>query len=338
MIITRTPYRISFFGGGTDYPAYYKEYGGAVLAASINRYCYINIRPLPPFFKHRHRISYSIIEEVEDIDQIRHPSVRECLRYVNAGDGLEIHHDGDLPARSGLGSSSSFTVGLLNGLLALRGKMISNTELAEAAIHVEQNMIKENVGSQDQIMAAFGGLNIISLGNGVPADHFQVKPLCIETSKGNELGNHLMLFFTGIFRNASEIAGEQIRRINKIKKELDEMHGLVDQAVKILSDSNRIEDFGRLLHENWLIKRSLSPMISTSQIDEIYKTARNAGAIGGKLLGAGAGGFMLFFVKPENHAQVKESLNLLNVPFSFDYTGSKILYYAPESTGVSVSH
>jgi D-glycero-alpha-D-manno-heptose-7-phosphate kinase len=330
MIISRTPFRISFFGGGTDYPVYYQENGGAVLATAINRYCYINLRYLPPFFEYNHRIVYRKIEMVNKIDEIQHLSVRECLRYMKVKNGLEIHHDGDLPARSGLGSSSSFTVGMLNALFALKGQLISKDYLAEAAIHVEQEMIRENVGSQDQTMAAFGGLNIVRF-NSQQGKHLQVQPVCLKSKKLEEFQNHLMLFFTGIVRTASDLAGEQIKKTSKKKSELSEMYSMVDIAADILSNGRDIKDFGLLLHETWQLKRSLTDRISNNIIDEIYDKARNAGAIGGKILGAGGGGFILFFVEQERQAQVKEALGLLHVPFNFEHEGSRIIYYKPES-------
>jgi D-glycero-alpha-D-manno-heptose-7-phosphate kinase len=328
MIITRTPFRISFFGGGTDYPAYYLENGGAVLATTINRYCYISVRFLPPFFDYKHRIVYSKTELVNDIEEIVHPSVRECLRYMQIGEGLEIHHDGDLPARTGLGSSSSFTVGFLNALHAFKGRLISKMDLSEIAIHVEQKMIKENVGSQDQTLAAFGGINIVRFCDDWN-HHICVDPLCLNQTRIEQLQNSLMLFFTGFVRFASNIAGEQIRQTPKKKKELFEMKSMVNEAAKILSEASEIDDFGRLLHEAWMLKRSLTNKISSEKIDDIYQTARSAGALGGKILGAGGGGFILFFVRPEDQSKVKEALGLLHVPFQFDYSGSEVIYYNP---------
>ena len=326
MIITRTPFRISFFGGGTDYPIYYKKNGGAVLAGTINKYCYITLRALPPFFDYKHRIVYSKSEFANEIDEIVHPSVRECLRYLDPREGLEIHHDGDLPARSGLGSSSAFTVGLLYALFAFHGKMVSKLELAEAAIHVEQNMIRENVGSQDQTMAAFGGFRKI-LFNGPTGQHLQILPLTVKKERIEDLEKNLMLFFTGFARNASEIAGEQIRETPNKKAELSEMMQKVDEASCILTGGGDIDDFGRLLHENWMIKRSLTDKITTPEIDDIYERARQSGAIGGKLLGAGSGGFMVFYVKPECRIKLKQNLGLLHVPFQFEYGGSQVIFY-----------
>jgi D-glycero-alpha-D-manno-heptose-7-phosphate kinase len=329
MIITRTPFRISFFGGGTDYPAYYRDCGGAVLAPTINRFCYITLRNLPPFFEYKHRIVYSRTELESTIDNIKHPSVRECLRYMNIRKGLEIHHDGDLPARSGLGSSSSFTVGLLLALNAHKGRMISKRDLAEAAIYVEQEMIRENVGSQDQTMAAFGGLNVVRFSSANDGKHIhQVEPLCLAQSRLDNLQNNLMLFFTGISRTASEVAGEQIAQTPQKKTELSNMQSMVEEAVKILN-SEDFDDFGRLLHEAWMIKRSLTSKISNSQIDDLYQTGLKSGATGGKILGAGGGGFLLFYVRPDYQIQLKEKLGLLHVPFRFDFSGSQIIFYDP---------
>ena len=329
MIISRTPFRISFFGGGTDYPAFYEENGGAVLSTSINKYCYVICRYLPPFFDYNYRIRYRKQEEVQSIQEIKHPSMRECLSFVDLDRGVEIQHNADLPAMSGLGSSSAFTVGLLNALQALKGKMTTKRQLALDAIHVEQDIIKENVGSQDQTIAAFGGLNKIEFGG---PQKITIHPVTIDQDKLDSLQNHLMLFFTGFPRNASEIAGEQIRKTAEKKTELKAMMEMVEEALNTLNGSpDRLNDFGKLLHETWKIKRSLTAHITNSSIDEIYEAGVEAGASGGKLLGAGGGGFILFFVKPELHYNVKEKLGkLLYVPFKFQNLGSQIIYYAPE--------
>ena len=328
MIISRTPFRISFFGGGTDYPVWYNEHGGAVLATSINKYCYITLRYLPSFFDHKHRIVYSKVETVKNISEIQHPSVRKTLRFMNWDRGVEIHHDADLPARTGLGSSSAFTVCLLNALYALKGKMVTKRQLALEAIHIEQDRIKENVGSQDQTTAAFGGFNKIGFGG---EQHIQVQPVTLNAEKLQLFQEHLMLFFTGFARTASEIAGEQIKKTPEKENELNRMFEMVDEAISILNGSSSdTTDFGRLMHETWMIKRSLTNKITTPQTDKIYDTAIKAGALGGKLLGAGGGGFILFFVEPENQHKVKEKLkNLLCVPFKFENLGSQIIYYAP---------
>lgn len=328
MIITRTPFRISFFGGGTDYPTWYQKHGGEVLSTSIDKYCYITCRHLPPFFDYKHRIVYSAIENVRHWDEIRHPAVRGVLSWANCSKGLEIHHDGDLPARSGLGSSSSFTVGLVHALAALKGNMVSKEQLARDAIHIEQNVIGESVGSQDQVAAAFGGFNRIEF---LRSGGFQVSPVIVKKKRLAELQKHLMLCFTGFSRIAAEVAQSKIANLAKRETELFRMREMVEEAVKILHGCSRpIEEFGDLLHQAWLAKKQLSEKVSTSEIDKIYDSAREAGAVGGKILGAGGGGFLLLFVKPENQPKVREALkNLVHVPFNFDESGSRVVLYQP---------
>jgi D-glycero-alpha-D-manno-heptose-7-phosphate kinase len=326
MIISRTPFRISFFGGGTDYPIWYKENSGSVLATTINKYCYITTRYLPPFFDHNSRIIYSKVEEVRRVDEIAHPAVRECLRYMNIDKGVELHHDGDLPARTGLGSSSSFTVGLLHALYALKGSMPTKRQLALEAIHLEQNVMKENVGSQDQVLAAFGGFNLIEFGG---PDQVRVQPVTLSAERLRDFQDRMILFFTGFSRTASEIAAEQVRNTPNKKEELKSLHQMVGRALEILNSKRDLSEFGKLLHESWLIKRGLSDKITTPRIDEIYTAARDTGALGGKLLGAGGGGFMLIFAPPESHARIKERLKkLLCVPFRFEGLGSQIIFYS----------
>jgi D-glycero-alpha-D-manno-heptose-7-phosphate kinase len=329
MIITRTPFRISFFGGGTDYPLWFRQHGGRVLATTINKYCYISCRHLPPFFEHKHRIIYSKIENVKRLDEIEHPAVKAVLEWANVERGLEIHHDGDLPARSGLGSSSSFTVGLVNALSALDGRYISKETLASSAIHIEQNLIQENVGSQDQISAAFGGFNRIEFQRD---GTFQVSPIILQKERLAELQDSLMLFFTGFSRIASEVAKSKIDNLKNRELELTRMQSMVDVAIQILQSTTApIDAFGELLHEGWRYKRRLSDKVSTPEIDDIYEQAREAGAIGGKLLGAGGGGFMLLFVKPELRQRVQESLrHLIHVPFQFENSGSRVALYQPD--------
>jgi D-glycero-alpha-D-manno-heptose-7-phosphate kinase len=325
VIISRTPFRISFFGGGTDYPAWFQENGGSVLSTTINKYCHISCRHLPPFFTNKHRIVWSRIETVGSVDEIQHPSVRECMRFVDVHDGLEIHHDGDLPARSGLGSSSSFTVGMLHALYGLRGRMPDKRQLARDAIHVEQNLIRENVGCQDQVAVAYGGLNRINFD---PTGEFSLLKIILKPERLEAFQNHLMLVFTGISRTASDIAGDKIRAVPEKKKELSALHGMVDEAVRILNGEGSLDDFGRLLHESWQFKRRLTEKVSTAHIDEIYERALKAGAIGGKLLGAGGGGFMLFFAAPERHDSIRAALDgLLHVPFRFETSGSHIIFH-----------
>ncbi|HEY9216154.1 MAG TPA: GHMP kinase [Ancylobacter sp.] len=328
MIITRTPFRISFFGGGTDYPRWFRNHGGAVLATTIDKYCYINCRRLPPFFEHKHRIVYSRIENVQTPDEIEHPAVRAVLNWAKVEEGVEVHHDGDLPARSGLGSSSSFTVGLVNALYALRGQMISKDELAQHAIHIEQDLIGENVGSQDQVSAAYGGLNRIDFHrNG----SFDVSPMVLRSERMHELHSHLMLCFTGVSRIASEVAKSKIDNLEKRQDELNCMQQMVDQASAILHGGDRpIAEFGRLLHEGWQYKRRISERVSTPFIDELYEAAMAAGAIGGKILGAGGGGFLLLFAAPERQAAIRERLaRLVHVPFNFENSGSRVVLYQP---------
>jgi len=325
MIISKTPFRISFFGGGTDYPAWYRKHGGAVLATAIDKYCYLSCRYLPPFFEHRIRIVYSKVESCHSIDEISHPSVRETLRFLNIDRGVEIHHDGDLPARSGMGSSSSFTVGLLNALYALKGQMPSKHQLAQESIYIEQEILKETVGSQDQMLAAYGGFNIIEFS---PNGEISVKPMTLTQERIEELNLHLMLFYTGITRTASNIAESYVNDIRNRVKQLRAMNGLMNESIDVLNTKNDIISFGELLHEAWQIKRSLSKRVSNSSVDEIYNLARSAGAIGGKLTGAGGGGFMLFFVPPQDQEKVRMKLNnLIHVPFKFEYSGSQIVFY-----------
>ncbi len=332
MIISKTPFRISFFGGGTDYPDWYHQHGGTVLAAGIDKYCYLSCRYLPPFFDHKYRIVYSNIENVKEISEIQHPSVRAVLDYQQCYKGLEIHHDGDLPARSGLGSSSSFTVGLLHAISALKGNHISQEELARQAIHVEQQLIGEQVGSQDQITAALGGFNRIRF---FQDGHFSAEPVILSNQRREELQDHLMLFFTGLQRNAPDIAKSKIENLNQRVDELTTMGAMVDEALAILSSEQRdIGEFGKLLDQSWQLKRTLSHKVSTPMIDELYHAAKQAGALGGKLLGAGGGGFFLLFVRPELQSRVREALSqLIHVPVRFDNGGSKIVLYQPNGLG-----
>ncbi|HEY6945934.1 MAG TPA: hypothetical protein VI431_12400 [Candidatus Acidoferrum sp.] len=329
MIITRTPLRISFFGGGTDYPVWYREFGGAVLSTAIDKCCYITCRRLPPFFEYHSRVSYSRVENVEQNSAIEHPSVRGCLQFMGIDEGVEIHHVADLPARTGLGTSSAFTVGLLLGLYALREQMRNKHALANDAIHVEQDILKEAVGSQDQISAAYGGFNRVNFN---VDGSFEVKQLLIPAARLAALQQHCALFFTGFSRTASEIAKEQIKVTPKRKKELESMHQMVDEAEAIVIDPNRsLDEFGHLLHESWQIKRTLTQNITNNSLDEIYEAGRSAGALGGKLLGAGGGGFMLFFVSPERRKELRMRLkNLLCVPFSFCNRGSHVLVHEPD--------
>lgn len=328
MIITRTPYRISFFGGGTDYPGWYRSHGGAVLSTTIDKYCHISCRYLPPFFDTRYRVVYSKIENCHELDHIAHPAVREGLRFMDITQGVEIHHDGDLPARSGMGSSSSFVVGLLHGLHALKGQMPNKRQLALESIHLEQEVMQERVGSQDQVSVAHGGLNhIVFLPNG----EISIRPVTIGASRMRELNSHLMLFYTGIKRTASDVAASYVDNMDARKRQLRIMKDLVDEAITVLCGGGSLHGFGELLHEGWLAKRSLSALVSNARVETIYDQARAAGAIGGKLLGAGGGGFMLLFVEPDRQASVREALpHLIQVPFEFESFGSQIIFFNPE--------
>lgn len=328
MIISQTPFRISFFGGGTDYPAWYRLHGGAVLATAIDKYCYLSCRHLPPFFEHKHRIAYSKVEMVKDIEQIEHPAVREVLRFMELKEGLEVHHDGDLPARSGMGSSSSFTVGLLNTLYALSGQVVSKEELAAQAIHIEQNLIGEVVGSQDQVTVAMGGLNKITFHKD---DRFEVTPVILAPERRDQFESHLALYFTGISRFASEVAKSKVENFLAREKELFLMREFVDEALEILQANHvPLTEFGKLLDEAWKVKRSLSSKVTSPRIDEIYAEGMRAGALGGKLLGAGGGGFVLFVIPPELKPKLREKLHpLIEVNFRFDHQGSRIVLYNP---------
>lgn len=332
MIITRTPFRMSFFGGGTDYPIWYRENRGIVLNTTIDKYCYISCRYLPPFFNYKYRIRYTTREETQNIDEIKHPSVRECIKFLGIEKGIEMIHTSDIPAQSGIGSSSSFTVGFLNSLYALKGEIITKRRLARDAINIEQNIIKENVGSQDQVAAAYGGFNRIEFkkSNGGESE-FEVYPITIGKEKLLDLQNHLMLFFTGFSRNASDIAEEQIKNTQNRKNELNVMLDIVDEAINVLNGKDSdIRDFGKLLDKSWKIKRCLTNKITNQEIDKIYDSALKSGALGGKLLGAGGGGCILFFVEPDIQHKVREKLkNLLYIPFKFENLGSQIIHYEP---------
>ena len=328
MIISRTPFRISFFGGGTDYPDWYRKHGGAVLATTIDKYCYITCRYLPPFFEHRYCLVYSKIEYCKTIEEIVHPAVREVLRFLEIPRGVEIHHDGDIPARSGMGTSSAFTVGLLHALHALKGQIASKHQLAMESVHLEQDVLKETVGSQDQVLAAYGGFNHITF---APSGEISVRPVTLSRERILELNDHIMLFYTGIKRTASTIAETYVNGIAEKRRQLRLMRELVDEGVSILGSAQDLTGFGELLHEAWQAKRSLSVKVSNSHVDDIYEQARAAGAIGGKLIGAGGGGFILFFAPPSRHQAIRERLaKLIHVPVKFDFGGSQIIFFDRE--------
>jgi D-glycero-alpha-D-manno-heptose-7-phosphate kinase len=328
MIITRTPFRISLFGGGTDYPSWYLENGGAVIGMAIDKYCYISLRNLPPFFEHRHRIVYSKIENVVEIDEIQHPAVRAVLTEKPPEHGLEIHHDGDLPARSGLASSSAFTVGLLNALSCSKGLLQSKDQLAREAIRIEQEVIGENVGSQDQIWAAYGGFNSIDFHRD---GNFSVSPVVISKERQKEMLGSFMLFFTGLSRFASTIAAKQIANFKNKVSQLHTFHQMVNESKSIFATpQGDLSDIGRMLHDAWQIKRELADGVSNQEIDEIYAAGLEAGALGGKILGAGGGGFILFYVEPEKQEAVRQRLKkLIEVTFDIDRAGSSLAVYQP---------
>ena len=326
MIIVRTPYRVSFFGGLSDYPQWFKSRPGAVLSATINRYCYISVRRLPPFHPHKTRAVWSKIETVSSNSEIEHPAIRACLEYLDITDGLEIHHDGDLPGRSGMGSSASFTVGLLHALHALKSEMVSKRTLALEAMEVDQDLVQETVGCQDHVAAAFGGFNHM----GFAGDRacFQVQPITLDSARLKLLKRHLMLFYTGISRHASEVAAKQVAKFDENPARVERMAELADEGLAILSDG-ALRDFGELLHNAWQIKRHFGA--SSDEIDAIYETALKAGAIGGKILGAGKGGMLLVFVEPQLREDVNQAMSgLLEVPFEFERQGSQVVYYSED--------
>jgi D-glycero-alpha-D-manno-heptose-7-phosphate kinase len=329
VIITRTPLRVSFFGGGTDYPDYFGQHGGQTLGVSIDKCSYISIFPLPSIFDYAIKVGYARTETANRLDDIQHPSVRECLRLLGIERGVEIAYMGDLPARTGLGSSSSFTVGLLHALHAFKGELVPTVQLAEEAIHVEHNMIRERVGVQDQYLCAHGGLVHLKIArNG----SIRVSPIPLDEDRLEQLQSHLMMVYTGVQRHAHEVLEEQMQRTGEgaNAESLTCLSRLVDQGLEILTTGRPLEEFGELLHCGWLAKRRLSTKISSPQIDAWYAQARQAGAIGGKLLGAGGGGFLLLFVAPEKRASVRRALQpLKEVEFRFEFNGTSLLYYNP---------
>lgn len=331
MIITRTPFRMSFFGGGTDMEEYFKKNNGAVLSTTIDKYCYVNVRHLPPFFDYKTEIAYSKTERVQDINEIEHPAVRNAMKELDMHQ-IRLTYEADLPARSGLGTSSSFAVGMLNAFYALKGKYVSKKRLADEAINLERELCNESGGWQDQIAASFGGFNRINFSN----NGYEVLPIIISPERKEKLNKNLFMFFTGFTRFSSDI--QKINNENKNGKEkkeetLKKMYELVDEAEKILTDKNRdLDDFGRLLDYSWKLKKQTGKAVSTSNIDALYERGIKAGALGGKLLGAGGGGFLVFYAQPENHERLKQELkDLLYIPFEFENEGTKVLYYSPEA-------
>lgn len=332
MIITKTPFRMSFFGGGTDFQAYFEEYGGSVLSTTFDKYCYVSVRHLPRFFEYKNQLTYSKIEKTVSVEHIEHPMVRNAMKYLDMHE-LFINYDADLPARSGLGSSSSFAVGLLNSFHALKGQYVSKEQLSKEAIHVERVLCNERGGWQDQIAAAYGGMNRINFNS----NGFEVLPVIIQKERKDLLNKNLMMFFTGFSRFSDEIEKEKEKVLKEKIIELKETMQLVNEGEKILTDRHgNLDEFGRLLDYSWKLKRSMGSRVSTNQIDEIYDKAKNSGAIGGKLLGAGGGGFLIFYVPTENQPCVKKALSgLLHIPFQFEDAGTRILYYHPEDYEVN---
>lgn len=328
MIVSRTPFRVSFFGGGTDFPEHYLEHGGAVLSAAINKYCYLTVHSLGPFFKHRIRVSYAKTETVSHAEEIQHPLVRECLGLLRLDAGMEINHVADLPGRTGLGSSSSFTVGLLNALHAFLGHDVLPESLAREAIVVERERVGDVGGHQDQYAAAYGGFHRFDFS----AAGVRIRSLQMAPEKKRMLADRLLLFFLGTESSAQDVLREQQRNIVRNRVSLKEMHSLVDEAERILSESAGLDAFGHLLETAWLRKRSFSSGISNATIDAAYAAARRGGALGGKLLGAGGRGFLLLYAEPEVQPRVRESLSgLIEIPFEFGEEGSRIIFRANDS-------
>jgi D-glycero-alpha-D-manno-heptose-7-phosphate kinase len=326
MIISKTPIRVSFFGGGTDYPDFFNNYGGEALSTTIDKYIYITVKKLDQLSEYKYKMFYSQIDFCNKIEDIKHPVIKACLKQLNICDGIEIHVITDLPAKSGTGSSSSFTVGLLNAIYTLYNIPITKKKLAEDAINIEQNILNERVGVQDQMAAAYGGLNHLTF---CASNGLQAKELKIDINKKLELQNSLLMFYTGITRYAHEILEEQIQNTknNKATNDLENIKKMVSKGIYILTEGLDLNDFGKLLDEAWQTKKALSSAISNSTIDSIYELAINAGATGGKLLGAGGGGFLVFFVEQQLHDNVRAALSdYIEIPFNFENTGSEIIY------------
>ena len=327
MIITQTPFRMSFFGGGTDFPGFYREHGGAVLSTTFDKYCYVNVRHLPRFFDYTMELSYAKTERVTDVESIEHPAIREAMKMLDMHE-IRLTYEADLPARSGLGTSSSFAVGMLNAFYALKGKYADKRKLADDAIYLERVLCKESGGIQDQIAASFGGFNKISFN----ADGYTVSPVIISPERKLRLNDNLMLFFTGFSRFSSDIQVEAEKSLKSKEAQLLEMLQLVDEAEQVLTSKTDLTEFGKLLDYTWKLKRGITSKVSTDSIDAIYDKAIKAGATGGKLLGAGGGGFLLFYVETEKQKNVLEALNnLLYVPFEFETAGTQVIHYTPES-------
>ena len=327
MIITQTPFRMSFFGGGTDFPDFYREHGGAVISTTFDKYCYVNVRHLPRFFEYKTHLTYSKMEYVKRVEDIEHPAIREAMKHLDMHE-IRLTYEADLPARSGLGTSSSFAVGMLNAFYALKGKYADKRKLADDAIFLERVLCNESGGVQDQIAASFGGMNRINFN----AEGYTVNPVIISPERKKLLNRNLMLFFTGFSRFSSDIQVAAEKNLKSKQNQLLEMLSLVDDAEKILTSKTDLEEFGRLLDYTWQLKRGITDKVSTDSIDAVYSRALQAGATGGKLLGAGGGGFLLFYVDPDKQENVRKALeNLLYVPFEFENGGTRVIHYTPES-------
>lgn len=328
MIITKTPFRMSFFGGGTDMESFFMENGGAVLSTTFDKYCYVNVRHLPRFFDYSTELSYAKIERVTDVNDIQHPAIREAMKMLDMHE-IRLTYEADLPARSGLGTSSSFAVGMINAFYALKGKYADKKKLADAAIYLERELCKEAGGWQDQIAASYGGFNRINFNS----DGYEVLPLIINPERKRQLNNNLMMFFTGFTRFSSDVqkanASNKADKVNQLK----EMLALVNEAEKVLVDKQSdLDEFGRLLDHTWRIKRKTGNTVSTNSIDELYDKGLKAGALGGKLLGAGGGGFLVFYVEPDKQEKVKKAMeDLLYIPFEFEDGGTRVIHYSPET-------
>lgn len=328
MIITKTPFRMSFFGGGTDMESFFTENGGAVLSTTFDKYCYVNVRHLPRFFDYSTELSYAKIERVTDVNDIQHPAIREAMKMLDMHE-IRLTYEADLPARSGLGTSSSFAVGMINAFYALKGKYADKKKLADAAIYLERELCKEAGGWQDQIAASYGGFNRINFNS----DGYEVLPLIINPERKRQLNNNIMMFFTGFTRFSSDVqkanASNKADKVNQLK----EMLALVDEAEKVLVDKQSdLDEFGRLLDHTWRIKRKTGNTVSTNSIDELYDKGLKAGALGGKLLGAGGGGFLVFYVEPDKQEKVKKAMeDLLYIPFEFEDGGTRVIHYSPET-------
>lgn len=327
MIITRTPFRMSFFGGGTDMKEFFNEHGGAVISTTFDKYCYVTVRHLPPFFDFKNELTYSKIERTSTAEEIIHPAIRNAMQYLNMND-IRLTYEADLPARSGLGTSSSFAVGMLNAFHSLNGVYASKKQLADEAIHLERDLCNEAGGWQDQIAASFGGFNRIDFSD----NSYEVAPIIISKQKKEQLNNNLMMFFTGFTRFSSDVQKANASGIIDKTQQKLEMLRLVDEAEKVLQNKeSNLDDFGYLLNTTWNLKRQTGSAISTNSIDELYDKGIKAGALGGKLLGAGGGGFLVFYVTPEKQESVRHAMqDLLYIPFKFENNGTKVIYYVPE--------